>query len=83
MTIRILRGGETDARLGMSRSTRYARIQDGLFPPPIRLGHRAAGYPDYEIESIQVARIAGATDDEIRALVRRLVAARRHRGETV
>lgn len=50
----------------------YALIKEGLFPTPISLGIRSRGWPDYEVQAINAARIAGKTNDEIRALVTRL-----------
>ena len=38
---------------------------------------RATGTPDNEVEALNAARIAGKTDDEIRALVAKLEAARK------
>lgn len=36
------------------------------------------GFIESELQAINAARVAGATDDEIRALVKRLVAERSH-----
>ncbi len=77
MAIHILRGPETTARTGESRSTRYQRIREGLFPRPVRIGPRAVGWPDYEIDALIASRIAGATDDELRELVVQLEGARK------
>ncbi len=62
--------------LGVARSTECRYRHDGLIPPPIKIGPRSVALPDTEVRSIQKARIAGATDDDIRTLVKRLVAAR-------
>jgi predicted DNA-binding transcriptional regulator AlpA len=48
----------------------------GLFPPPVVLGIRAVGWPKHEVEAIRQARAAGKPSDEIRSLVKSLVAAR-------
>lgn len=77
MATSILRLPAVLARNGESRSTTYARISAGLFVPPIALGSRSVGWPDFEVEAINAARIAGKTDDEIRGLVRELVAKRK------
>lgn len=61
---------------GICRSTHYQQIVDGLWPPGVRLGLRAKGWPSDECEAVLAARKAGQSDDEIRALVRTLVAAR-------
>ena len=62
---------------GFSRSALYAAAANGTFTKPIKIGLRSAGWPDHEIEEINVARIAGKTDDEIRELVIGLEAARK------
>jgi prophage regulatory protein len=60
-----LRGGE-------SRSTNRRRINDGLFTKPVALGPRAKAWPEHEVLEINAALIRGASDDEIRQLVRDL-----------
>ena len=62
---------------GRSRSSHYGDIKAGLFIPPVKIGPRAAAYPSDEVVAIRKARIAGATEKEIRMLVARLIAARR------
>lgn len=57
---------------GHGRSTLYNKIAGGLWTRPIRIGSRAVGWPDHEVEAIISARIAGKSDSEIRDLVRRL-----------
>lgn len=73
----ILRLPAVKAETGTSRSTIYLRIQQGLWPKPVRLGPRSVGWPAGEVAAINAARIAGMTDDEIRVLVMRLEAGRR------
>ena len=41
------------------------------------LGARAVGWPADEVEAINAARIAGRTDEEVRALVSKLEASRK------
>lgn len=57
---------------GLSRSSIYLRISQGLWPKPVSLGGRAVGWPSGEVEAVNAARIAGRNDDEIRELVARL-----------
>lgn len=64
-------------RRGKSRSAHYADVKAGLFVPPVKLGLRARGTPDDEVEALVAATIADKSDDEIRALVVKLVAARK------
>lgn len=52
MTInRILRRAELLAIIGVSRSTLYAWIADGVFPKPVLLGKRAVGWPSAVVAS--------------------------------
>ncbi|MEI6267965.1 MAG: AlpA family phage regulatory protein [Methylococcaceae bacterium] len=60
---------------GFGRSMLYRNIQKGLFTKPVKLGARSA-WPQHEIEAINRAHIAGKTDEEIRAIVIVLMAAR-------
>jgi prophage regulatory protein len=73
---RILRLPAVVERLGKTRSPLYADIQAGLFVRPIKLGPRAAGWPESEVERVIQARIAGASDEHLRDLVKRLHAKR-------
>ncbi len=77
MVNRILRLPAVNSKTGVSRSTHYLRIQEGLFTKPVSLGLRAVGWPMTEVEAINAARIAGKTDEEIRELVLKLEAARK------
>lgn len=62
---------------GRSRSSHYLDIQQGLFTPPVSIGLRAVGWPVNEVATLNAARIAGKSDEEIRALVLKLEAARK------
>ena len=73
----ILRLPNVKSESGYSRSTIYLRIAQGLWPKPVSLGPRSVGWPSSEVASINAARIAGKSDDEIRALVVKLEAARK------
>jgi prophage regulatory protein len=73
----ILRIPAVKSESGLSRSTIYLRISQGLWTKPVSLGARAVGWPSDEVEAINTARIAGNTDDEIRVLVKKLEAARK------
>lgn len=67
------------AQSGYSRSTIYLRISQGLWTKPVSLGARAVGWPSDEITALNASRIAGKSDDEIRALVIKLESARKSR----
>ena len=68
-TLTILRRKQVQIETGYSRSTIYLRITQGLWPKPVSLGARAVGWPAGEVAAVNAARIAGKSDDEIRALV--------------
>ena len=54
---RILRLPQVLELTGISRSTIYVRMGEGLFPKPVRLGPRAVGWIAGEIEAWIEARI--------------------------
>jgi prophage regulatory protein len=62
---------------GLSRSTIYLRIAQGVFTKPVSLGGRAVGWPASEVAALNAARIAGKTDAEVRELVGKLEADRK------
>jgi prophage regulatory protein len=72
----ILRKPSVRRHLGVCNSTIYDWVGKRLLPPPLKLGPRASGWSAKEIHAVIAARVAGATDEEVRALVGRLVAAR-------
>ena len=76
-TIAILRRKQVQALTGLSRSTLYLRIAQGVFPRPVSLGARAVGWPADEVAVLNAARISGKSDPEIRELVVKLEAARK------
>lgn len=77
MTHTIRRLPAVKSESGLSRSTIYLRITQGLWTKPVSLGARAVGWPSSEVAAINAARIAGKSDDEIRALIVKLEAARK------
>lgn len=79
--ITIKRCADARTQYGISNSRFYEWIKAGLMPPGIALGWRSVGWPSYELDAIAAARIAGKNEDEIRALVRELIAARADAGK--
>lgn len=73
----ILRLPAVIAGSGLSRSTIYRFVGLGLWTKPIPLGFRAVGWPAHELDALNTARTAGKSNDEVRALVASLEAARR------
>ena len=73
----LLRKPAVLAETGVSKSTLYQNIANGLFTKPVKIGARASGWPAHEVHAINAARIAGKTDKQIMALVDSLQAARK------
>ncbi len=74
----IWRGPRVEAEIGFSRSTILRRTREGLFPQPIALSRRSVGWRAQEVAAINAATIRGASEDEIRQLVRDLEHQRRN-----
>lgn len=76
MSYIIIRKENARNKTGLPNSSFYAQIVEGLIPPPIRLGKRAVGWVESEIDAVVLARIQGKSDEEIKILVAELVTAR-------
>lgn len=74
--LRMLKLPEVESRSGLKHSSLYSRAKDELFTPPVKLSSRSSAWPEHEVEAINRARLAGKSDDEVRQLVRDLVAQR-------
>lgn len=75
--VALLRAPAVCARMGKGRATLHEDVQRGVLSPPVKLGSRWAAWPEHEIDQILRARIAGWSDDQLRNLVKRLVAERK------
>lgn len=69
-------GPSVTSLLGLRTTAIYDHVKRELLTPPIRLTQRSSAWPEDEISAVITARIAGKSEDQIRALVRSLVAAR-------
>jgi prophage regulatory protein len=56
-TQKIIRLPQVKQRTGLSRSTIYSLIKDGLFNAPISLGARAVGWLDSDVDEFIAARV--------------------------
>ena len=59
-----LRRKQVEARTGLSRSTIYQYVKDGVFPKPVALGPRAIGWLESDVSGwiatrVKIARDAG------------------------
>lgn len=75
-TTSLLRRPEVERRIGRSRASVYADIAAGVLPRPVKIGQRAVAWPSHEIDAVISALTAGATPEEMHALVNQLHAAR-------
>lgn len=71
----LIRLSEVETRYGAKRTTIEKHIAEGTFVPAIKLGKNTR-WPADEVEAVVRARIAGRSDPELRALVRKLIADR-------
>lgn len=75
--MQILRMPAIKAKTGhKSHASIYNAITGGTFTKPVAIGQRAVGWPDFEVEAVLAARIAGQNDEQIKELVQRLHADR-------
>ena len=74
---KFIRAGTAQSALALPKSSFYAHIEEGLLPPPIRLGKRSVGWLESEINAVIRARIQNRSDDEIKALVQQQIQKRR------
>ena len=75
--IRLIRRKEVIQLTGLSKSSLYNRINDGLMPSSISLGDRAVAFVEEEIQTILLAMIAGQTREQIKTLVQELIVNRK------
>lgn len=57
-----LRRKQVESRTGLSRSTIYQYIKDGVFPKPVPLGPRAVGWLESEVRDWIAERVKIARD---------------------
>ena len=72
----LMRLPKVEDKTGYKKSMVYDLADKGLFPEPIKIGERAVAWIESEIDAIVAARIAGKSDDEIREIVKTLLAKR-------
>lgn len=61
----------------ISRSTAFHHIKEGLLPQNISLGQRSRGFILSELDAVLSARVAGKSNEEIKKLVKSLIAKRK------
>ena len=76
MSVCLLKLDEVCRRSARKTTAVYQRVKDELFPPPIKLTARSSAWLESEVDAVNAAVVAGASDEELRTLVRELVARR-------
>jgi prophage regulatory protein len=76
-SVTMVRPRQASVLLGHSLATFYRRKDAGLIPPTVSLGDNSEALALHEIDAINRARLRGESEDQIRALVRELVEARK------
>ncbi len=66
---------QVQRRFNIGNTQYHSWTNKGLLPPLLKMGRRSY-LPSHEVDAVIRARIAGKSDDEIKALVTNLVAAR-------
>lgn len=74
--MQIVRLPQVLQRRGRGRSAHYEDISKGLFTRPVRIGARAVGWPDYEIDALIAAQVASTPPGSLKQLVQELEARR-------
>ena len=74
---RLIRRPEVIQLTGLSKSSLYNRINDGLFIPPISLGLRSVAFVSTEVDAVIHAMIEEQPPAEIKALVSKLIQQRK------
>jgi prophage regulatory protein len=74
--IELIRRAEVLQLTQRSKSSLYLDEQNGIFCPPVSIGCRAKAYLKHEVETVIQARIEGQTLEQLKALVKNLIANR-------
>ncbi|MBE2263412.1 MAG: AlpA family phage regulatory protein [Burkholderiaceae bacterium] len=75
--MKILRMQAVKAETGhRSHASIYNAVRAGTFTKPVQIGLRAVGWPADEVSAINLARVAGMSEDQLRQLVIHLHAKR-------
>lgn len=64
MSIQILKLPEVMRRTALRRSSVYSKAANGGFPSPVKLGARASGWIEAEVEAWLAARVSDSRREE-------------------
>ena len=74
--LNLIRKDQVKKRFSCGKTLCQNKINEGLIPPPIKLGSRGVAFYESEINAVLAVTIAGYTDEQIKEFVRDLVAKR-------
>lgn len=74
--MKIIRLPEVLSLTGLSKSTVYSRIKEGVFPPSFSLGGKASGWLEGEILACNAFQSTGCSNKELKGFIQMLVAGR-------
>lgn len=77
MPIFFVRLPELLEQLAVGKTTLYARIKQGTFPPPVKFGERVSAWSEHEVDTVVNAYMRSATKEDLQKLVAQLMIARR------
>lgn len=69
--MRCLRVREAIKKTGLSKSTFYEKVKEGVFPKPIKIG-KTSLWIEEEIDTVLRAYAAGMPETQIKRIVKRL-----------
>ena len=75
--VKLIRIRQTIELSGLTRTSLYRKMKEGLFVPTISLGERSCAHIESEVNATLNAMIAGKTPEELKDLVKYLVDQRR------
>ena len=73
----LIRKSQVQKRYSCGKTLCQNKINEGLIPPPLKLGSRGVAFFESEINAALAVTIAGYTDEQIKQFVRDLVAKRK------
>jgi len=62
---KLLRLPDVMRQTGLRRAAIYARIREGIFPPPVKIGKRAVAWPESEVQAWIAERVADARERDV------------------
>lgn len=76
-SLSLIRKSQVQERYSCGKTLCQNKINEGLIPPPLKLGSRGVAFYEQEINATLAVTIAGYTDEQIKQFVRDLVAKRK------